>query len=152
MCFVLRVAVTSFWISQMLHPLFLFTRSVYSVFTEMGFSSVEKHGFLYHFVRYKCVPGLMEKGELDFCCIWINVLTQLSTIHYAEERWKKESWLWWTWGNIFWSVRVIWACFTSIADTQFSCFCASLPLFRKLDWDILNCLPQICSLSSVPCS
>lgn len=88
MCFICRVAVTS--ISQMLHPLFLFTRSVYSVFPEMGFSCVEKQGFLYQFAGYKSKPVLAEKEELYFCWIWINALIWLSTIHCAHESRKRQ--------------------------------------------------------------
>jgi len=59
----------------------------------MGFSSVEKQGFLYQFAGYKSKLSLVEKEELDFCWILINALILLSKIHYVHERkGEKENW------------------------------------------------------------
>lgn len=116
----------------------------------MGFCVWRSKAFCM-FAGYKFKPGLVEKEELDFCWIWINALILLSTIHHAHERrkWKAD---WGEPGATF-SELSRWIGTFHFVSSEYLHFACSLynlpkrlPHFRKLDWDILNCLPQICSL------
>lgn len=114
----------------------------------MGFSCVEKQGFLYQPAGYKSKPVLAEKEELYFL-LDLNKCSYLA-FHNTLCTWeqKKDSWLRRTQGSIFWSVEVASAGFTLLAVT-----CILLahgtqarPHSRKSVQNILNRFPQICSL------